>query len=103
MLKPGRELDALVAEKVMGYDQEQIRNASYYINEAGQTRHDIPSFSTDIAAAWEVVEKFRKADPTFTIDSGSKGYLVDFGGDAVDTARTLPHAICLAALRSAGA
>ena len=46
----GRELDALVAEKVMGWDHYP-------------SKHEIvPAYSTDIAAAWEVVEKMRSDD-----------------------------------------
>ncbi|WP_028609218.1 BC1872 family protein [Paenibacillus harenae] len=44
-MKPGRELDALVAERVMGIILPNIHNANFY--------------STDIDAAWELVEKMR--------------------------------------------
>jgi hypothetical protein len=45
----GREMDALVAEKVFG------TTAPHRIMAA----HHLPPFSTDIEAAWEVVEKMR--------------------------------------------
>jgi|SRR3990170_898451 len=46
----GRELDVLIAEKVMEWK---------YISGARiRDGFDTPRFSTDISAAWEVVEKF---------------------------------------------
>lgn len=67
-MKPGRELDALVAEKVMGWRAHSPGYPSLVdINgvptgwlASGQgSQGDDPDFrpSTDIAAAWEVVEK----------------------------------------------
>ena len=54
-MEAGREMDALVAEKVMGLS---------YILFDGTDPHQeelTPHYSTDIAAAWEVVEKLRKS------------------------------------------
>lgn len=42
---PGRELDALIAEKVMGIPSRDV-----YLD-------PVKHYSTDISAAWEVVEK----------------------------------------------
>ena len=53
-LAPGRELDALVAEKVMGYTVHgQFR-------EKNGVRVMIDRCSTDISAAWEVAEQLQK-------------------------------------------
>ena len=65
----------------------------------------IPKYSTDIAAAWLVVERLK-----------AKGYDIEIGYDSVDcswvasfmkgekwgivTVETAPHAICLAALEA---
>ena len=65
-VEAGREMDALVAERVMGWsrsrwapidsllppkdDKKRIEGHTYYV----------PLFSTDIAAAWEVVEEMNK-------------------------------------------
>lgn len=81
-MSPGRELDALIAEKVMGWKRgtarvenyaapsEEIahREATGWIDPSGAF-HEIvwgtglcpglPAYSTAIAAAWEVVEKLR--------------------------------------------
>lgn len=70
-MKPGRELDALVAEKVMGYPafapkvlnllKNHIRadwNANLSCIICGRvdaTPECLPHYSTDISAAWEVV------------------------------------------------
>ncbi len=87
MMQPGRELDALVAEKVMswewvsaeGEDPADLpclvgpgpadcfypRVAERYpeLPTAGGT---LPAYSTDIAAAWTVVEKMRQhSEPRF--------------------------------------
>ncbi len=62
-MQAGREMDALVAERVMGWHE----NAYHYWSDSGwaverttdtvQANAQVWSPSTDIAAAWEVVEK----------------------------------------------
>lgn len=54
-LQAGPELDALVAEKVMGFTV--IYGFMQVFEDA--TPIDIPKYSTDIAAAWQIVEKMR--------------------------------------------
>lgn len=75
-MKPGRELDALIAEKVMGWKWHPIKGDEPYYDEltknhggfwlngtASVNCTDIngapncPHYSTDIAAAWEVAQK----------------------------------------------
>jgi hypothetical protein len=54
----GRELDALVAEKVMGW----TKGLKPWLMPPGFVECDvvpIPNYSTDIAAAWEVANKKR--------------------------------------------
>ena len=113
-LEAGPELDALVAEKVMGW--RMIRNDPLlshtgWIDGDGRkrTRYDPPPYSTDIAAAWEVLEKF----PWFRIDNrgdyeGNQAFMVELSDDAKNLsgkmwAPTAPLAICRAALRAVGA
>ena len=111
-MKPGRELDALVAEKIFG--AKLIRSAFHENNEViscdfpdrrlGQGFDQLPKFSTDIAAAWEVMEKFesvnrveRRYYPThWWCELGADIYSFEAIGD------TAPHAICLAALKAVG-
>jgi hypothetical protein len=57
--KTGRELDALIAEKVMGlkvdyeFDEPRIPSLADRYDEWGY----LPNYSTSIEAAWEVVDK----------------------------------------------
>jgi len=123
-MKPGIELDALVAEKVMGH-----KGTKYYIatSDGGKscamscldkkkvedwvnstTDYTLQewifykNYSTDIAAAWEVVEKFDQ----FVIQRNShsfhfKGWLNDkFVSEPMN--KSAPHAICLASLKAKG-
>lgn len=57
-LEAGRELDALVAEKVMGWTTFEEYGQTFWRAPNDGTRYLEPrEFSTDIAAAWEVVKK----------------------------------------------
>lgn len=62
-MKAGRELDALVAEKVMGrnltLEKELTEHEMWLSQLMPEIIIHIPHYSTDIAAAWEVVEKVR--------------------------------------------
>ena len=94
--KPGRELDAEVAKKVMGIDLTGARP-------------DLPirgigcaPYSTDIAAAWEVVEKL-------TADEHARSFSLSYSYEwaqwtatfmGLSTKKSAPHAICLAALKA---
>lgn len=102
-MKPSRELDALIAEKVMGRNQVGLILAGALANIPVS---DLPHYSTDIAAAWAVVEKaleIRKVKIEMT-----KGkFIVYFQNpqNARNTAAyavgiSAPHAICLAALKA---
>jgi len=131
-LKAGRELDALVAEKVMGWHDPQDpewngwkdcglliwqdsmirpRDKPPVNSKAGWMAYGVvdrvPAFSTDIAAAWEVVEKLHQRFPTIHLSLGApnqRWYCSFFGtvddkGSALE-ADTAPLAICLAALKA---
>lgn len=101
----GKELDELIAKKVMGYGLEYAdANGcvwSTHLSDAIPT----PLFSTDIAAAWEVVEKMKDSD--FNLE---KDYDFEFWNCIIKPANTYPpikirgisapHAICLAALKA---
>lgn len=119
-MKPGRELDALVAEKIMdilvkhdvynphkgfifGYDEHGI---------AVQLSH----YSTEMASAWLVVEKLALEGIRIEINPTDVGYQVSFlrydpsqeftpwtsiGNSTVES-ETAQHAICLSALRVKG-
>lgn len=118
-LKPGRELDALIAEKVMGLEpfefptfkiENQFDNAIAAIiaDEYEKRREPLP-YSTKIEDAWQVVEKIKthKNFVDFEIRSPNietmEGFDVRFclgRGNKRAYADTAPHAICLAALKA---
>jgi hypothetical protein len=110
-MKPGRELDVLVAEKVMGVKNppETELSDGYVVT---MDVYLIPKpYSTDIAAAWEAVEKLRINFPEMKLSvytKGSEGWGCEFscknefGWDVEQIGSTAPHAICLAALKAKG-
>lgn len=110
-MKPGRELDALVAEKVMGLTSSEVEiHRQFWLDGCFS---NLPHYSTDIAAAWEVVEKLTsKKQPHFQLslcDSYTENpkWCAEFDLDrpfkrVIAKAETAPHAICLAALKAVG-
>lgn len=137
-LQAGRELDALVAEKVFGYEWlDEVRERKDDPYGFGPTRwqgwvkagtkepifdmmwrHESglhqPLYSTNIAAAWEVVEHLRQLDyfvalivrPDKSIGPDTAyGCEVSrfFGPFCKVNGNTMPEAICRAALAAKGA
>ncbi|WP_027416485.1 BC1872 family protein [Aneurinibacillus terranovensis] len=131
-MKAGRELDTLIAEKVMGYElctetfYNQLDTAeTYYFISGGDvevveyTRERwlkyIFSPSTNIAAAWQVVERLRNTHVYQCDDFGRNMHKkvphyacfhpIDRGSLSRDEgvrAKTPELAICLAALKAVG-
>ena len=134
-MKAGRELDALVAEKVMGWRWVQVPKDCDGLNEGrclapvgldeknhqwtpkGKiSEYSGPRYSTDIAAAWEVVEKLclsvcasapglggKPASYWVGFADMSGRFLVaDLNNPSVVCEETAPLAICLAALKAVG-
>ena len=116
-LPAGRELDALVAERVMGW---HITDA---IKKPGQDDYGVapgqvgvlwvvrvPDYSTDIAAAWQVVERLIKLDAFVSLDydfqnvDSEKWSVTFITRKAIDceSGETAPLAICRAALKAVG-
>lgn len=115
-----RERDALVAERVMGWpvigDDEPYR---HHVHKGGVVTARGPQAfrgraipdrwfpSTDIAAAWDVVDKLLETGRWATIEVERLGTSVYLSGnkaaDDVEAVRLpAPEAICIAALRSVG-
>ena len=123
-----REMDALVAEKVMGFhlmryinypDREPVINPAMFPPDYTDEQIRIPNYSTDIAAAWLVVEKMSELGWYFNIAT-TDPYDVTFSVDVRDErhgtwdedgqedgwithdvrANTAPLAICRAALKA---
>lgn len=107
-MNPGRELDALIAEKVMGLEIVHLGEPSKPFVKNFTGTSEPTEYSTDIAAAWEVVERLKDSEHAFgfelTQDQGELcEWLAYFGeGRFKAESETAPHAICLAALKAVG-
>lgn len=107
-LSPGRELDALVAEKVMSIEPwpgvPGAFKAKFVPNGQVPKPCHPPEYSTDIVAAWQVIEYMRKKHHWTRLELnnfGMNSWHVSFEkGYAVG--ESAPHAICLAALKRLG-
>lgn len=128
-MQPGRELDALVAEKVMGW--ERITDgALIWWEKDGKRGHpdsyfnSFPCYSTDISAAWQVVEKIpmtiyapnayyanseyrnnvnwrdEEKGWNWTAEANIPDPKTAFDESVEAQGLTAPHAICLAALKA---
>lgn len=102
-MNPGRELDALVAEKVMGIKVrcDILASGTILPIVGGTITKHIEPYSTDIAAAWEILSKFKKFSVFQGEDVMVEISIGKFGKESAH-ANTVPHAICLAALKVVG-
>jgi hypothetical protein len=109
-LPAGRELDTLVSRAVMGGDVYPDGGGYYDFMErvgSGQSR-SLPYYSTDIRAAWEVVNKVLSTDGHFAFWPSIRGFGIAYHGirtwDSEPVwevfADTAPLAICRAALKA---
>ena len=84
-MEPGRELDALIAEKLMGFD------AHCFVDDEGQLRdaecEAVPSYSTSIAAAWEVWEFYGNVELKTDFSSFYRWWGSRYFGSRRDSAR----------------
>lgn len=141
-MKPGPELDALIAKEVMGWKDGGLvsttgdldprtwatgielpripippgMSADTYFHKNPMPRFKRPILlrvefcpSTDIAAAWEVVEKLQDRFRTVVTAFEKYGFGCHMKAwdsrieiDVQSEADSAPHAICLAALRAVG-
>lgn len=116
-----REIDTLIAEKVMGWtkvtEHKRFRNEKSQWRGLKPDRHYamLPYFSTDIKAAWQIVEKLKQLwEDEFYLEydhgewtcSDISGYMRgEFSKDenAIEVkADNASMAICLAALSEVG-
>ena len=95
-MKPGRELDKLIARKVLKLKDEH----GFFIE------LDCPHYSTDIKAAWEIVDKLGEHPGYYDLylAGHSTQWRARFEEQDTHTAKgeTPAHAICLAALKAVG-
>lgn len=114
-MQAGRKLDALIAKKVLGWRQEYTRRIDggvdpiwkepeYLVPLWGDEAQKIPLFSTDIKAAWQVVEWLLEYGFPFELTwvGIRHGWCCWFGSRAVASAsvRQPALAICRAALKT---
>jgi hypothetical protein len=105
-----QELDRAVAEEVMGCRVQVSANGKLSELGGGEERvykdAQIPRFSTDIAAAWQVVEKMREYGWSVTIGQHiDLSWRCKFTNDeilieVIARANTAPRAICETALEA---
>lgn len=127
-LPAGIALDALVAEKVMGWTTldkctwlsgdvktfDHVEKNTWVHPLLGVTRAP-PEYSTDIGAAFTIIEKLREhcccinlrfptsEDPECELIKFAEYTTESHGPKYYATAPTMPHAICLAAVKAMGA
>jgi hypothetical protein len=128
-MKPGRELDALVAEHIFGAKVNLVPGYGWpiqspdmlmvryeYDKESEDTAQDgtgkwvrheyLPHYSTNISPAWMVVEEFTGPHNGCVISMGGEGLpmITMRRGDGIATVSTdlVPFGICLAALKAVG-
>lgn len=110
-----RDLDAAVAKKVMGLDIVDalvaLKNEKHYVRIPKDSDISpgriglIPHYSTDIAAAWEVVEKMATLPRApgqyggFQVNYDDHGWTAAFW-KTYAFGKSPSHAICLAALKA---
>lgn len=96
----GREMDTLIVEKVMGlkvdyeFDEPHVPSLRDKYDEWGY----LPNYSTDILAAWEVVEELKGLKPILNYDPQSQKWYMRLNGGSYCSADTAPLAICRVAL-----
>ena len=112
-MQAGIELDSIIAERVFGDKFEyQQRFKGYYRpwKQDPIAFEPCPKYSTDIKEAWKVVEQLLRILPNEDVhmehwnDGESSGWQVSTCFELGEwkgwvEAETLPHAICLAALK----
>ncbi|MNC03295.1 hypothetical protein D3C75_506960 [compost metagenome] len=98
---PGRELDSMIADKVIGMDLVEdtlLQLPRYYLPEYDRTIHrDVPLYSSDIAAAWEIVNNNKR---WFSLQWNGMEFICEIGIDSPCRigAKEAPEAICKCAL-----
>lgn len=105
-MTPGREMDKMIAEDVLGFDVKKNDMSHDFSMKSpiGTTAHEtmrLPQYSMDPDVLGEVKQKF----PNMTVQkSVTGGWTCSWDGDPASavTEATEAHAICKAALKSIG-
>lgn len=109
-MEAGVDLDARVSEQIMGVPVRwEERVTGWRVAKIEGKPWSIPNYSTDISAALPILEMFRERGPYKIVISAYakdefwtiKAYHPDGAKKSCTTsAKTLAHAICLAALKA---
>ena len=95
-LKPGRDMDALIAEYVFKWGKNKI------YHELKMVRHDLsylPYYSTSISSAWTIIEKLVEQGDYINIIPTADSYNIEYDHEReIINAKTAPEAICKVAL-----
>lgn len=110
-LQAGPELDDLVAERACGFVIDRFtfeydgmfKKCRVWVDNEGK-KHNPKPYSTDIAAAWEVVEKMRELGWWIGIETvrGGDEWSVQMGSRRELISGPLPLCVCRAALLAVG-
>ena len=96
-MEAGRELDAMVMEAI-GYKPVPVA-FMFGHKEPFPGWDEPPRYSTDIAAAWQVVDAMRERGWRFSLHEHPDGWWAAFNGKMMDApSATVPLAICRTAL-----
>lgn len=107
-MKAGRELDGLVAKRLMGYTLGTPPSPESAIKLSGpEYPVVVPAYSTDIAAAWSIYEEKLAANyyiQRYFGPSGVEWLMRDPFDDGmpIASAETVPLLICRSALKVVG-
>lgn len=88
-MKAGRELDKLIGEKILQLD-------GWYLAD-----EFLPRFSTNIEAAWLVVEKLKSMGGEIAIRVSPLGIEVETS-EELEQGTSAPYLICITALKECG-
>ena len=114
-MKAGRELDRLVAEKVLGHAVAQQKREIFEMTPKGS--RPLRAYSTEVAAAWEIVEHLGmtvipiEGGQWFVLATGRDGFKSpahfieylqagNFVSAGAAVCATAPLAICIAAVQA---
>jgi len=116
LMRPGREMDKMIAEIVFGAEVEVVNQRHGWgvdlkskdnscndpiMSDFGVEDYVLKNYSTDIKAAWNIVEKLGKNGTQWRFSNKvfANAYWWAYTEDATAQGDTLPHAICLTALK----
>ena len=110
-MNPGPEMDAIVAENVMGWRWTHASEGGgptwhgsppepNDLDDISKDHSSVPPYSTNIAAAWTILEKAPLGELRRLGDRW--GACLYGGGGGYILGATVPEAICRAALKAVG-